>query len=77
VRLEYSLGLDTSAEVRMGDGLPVGVQLPAGSRRVYIVAEGAGRDVTVSVSTPNASLCVLNVTVGELVDGPRVGPDVN
>ena len=75
VLLEYILGLATSVELGLGQGGRVELDLPAGARRAYAVVDGSGREVAIDVLTPNASLCVLNVTVGELVDGPPVRPD--
>ncbi|HQR78885.1 MAG TPA: hypothetical protein PLT68_01560 [Actinomycetota bacterium] len=73
VAVDYSLNIDAATDLRIGDGDPVAMSLPAGVRRVYVVLNGQGGDLTFTVSDPNASLCILSARAGGLVDGPLVG----
>lgn len=72
VALDYMLNIDTPAYVGLSNGQPLPMSLPMGIRRVYAVIDGEGGSVTITVSNPVGQMCILSVTVGDLVDGPIV-----
>lgn len=66
VRLGYVATHDTPAEIRLGDGRPVRVQLLAGMNAVFVRLAGGGAQLTVSGLVDGASLCVDHVVVGSV-----------
>lgn len=66
VRLAYVATEDTPAEVRLGDGRPVPVQILEGAHAVYVRLAGRGAKLTVSGLADGASLCVDDVAVGSV-----------
>lgn len=74
VSVDYTLGVQTTASVQLGDGPAQEFNAPPGARRVFVVVEGAGDALRFTVSAPTARLCVTSAVVGYVVDGPLVDP---
>jgi hypothetical protein len=70
VRIAYISDRDTLATVRLGAGRPEQFDVHRGLNAIFLLLDGGGAQLTLSVADPAATICTNEIDVGSVVPQP-------